>query len=61
MKTPEYKDIERAMKLRRNSKQGYPVSFEEIEFCDKLRKKFPEWYQETQQEIFESTKPFGAR
>lgn len=58
---PSESEKQRAMKIRRATKQGQYVAPADMEFITYIYDRFPEWYSETEQQIFEETKPFGAR
>jgi len=57
---PMSEDSCRCMGIRMRSKRGEYVSLEDLDFCNTMRKAYPEWYRAGQKEVFEKTKPFGA-
>jgi len=57
---PPLPDAERCLRLRIESKRGTEYRSEDMAFCERMLKKYPDWYRETQQEVFEKSKPFGA-
>jgi hypothetical protein len=57
---PEY-DRYRLFEIRKRSKWGMTTTVEEDEFCDLMRKHYHKEYRELEKEVFEATKPFGAR
>ena len=59
-KPPSYDDAQRCLKIRRASKSGQYVHPDDIGFCDKMLRKYPEWYKSKNEEIFEATAPFGS-
>ena len=60
MITPSYKDAERCFSLRCKSKSGGGLNPDEQEFCNKILKKYPEWYSSINDDVIEATLPFGA-
>lgn len=59
-KKPDAAAASRCMDIRKRSKRGFPVDDGEIEFCAGLLKKFPDWYRNTEREVFNATVPFGS-
>lgn len=60
MSTPESGDALRCLSIRKKSKQGIELSQDELEFCNSIRTQFPQWYSETNEEVFYATLPFGS-
>lgn len=57
---PSIGDAERCMRIRKESKRGAGCCSEDRDFCERMLKKYPDWYRATQQEVFEDTVPFGS-
>lgn len=60
MKTPPYEDAERAIEIRKRSKQGHLSSPEDHAFCREMFRKYPKWYEKTEERVFNETVPFGS-
>ncbi len=61
MKTPDQQDARLCMEYRLRSKIGGHLSREELKHCEKMLKKFPEWYRNGNGEIFnEAAKAVGS-
>jgi hypothetical protein len=59
-KQPLYEDAERCIELRKKSRTGTHNSEEDHKFVMKMFKKYPEWYSETEDRVFNETVPFGS-
>ncbi len=56
---PSESDIERAIELRKRSKQGQRLHPDDEQFLWDLHDKYPKWYRDTGQRIFDETHPLG--
>jgi len=61
VKEPSYEDKQKLFKLRCRSKRGDHISAEELEWCRLMLKKYPEHYRSIEKDVYEATKPYGAR
>ena len=61
MNNPSENDIAKCLYYRRESKKGAPYSAEGQAFCEYMLKTYPEWYKQSEKQVFEDTLPFGAR
>ena len=61
MKEPSYEDAKRCLEIRKRTKSRGPYIPEDSRFCEKMLKKYPEWYNSTQKEVFNDTVPFGSK
>lgn len=59
-KTKIPQDSENIIDLRKRSKRGERLSKEEHELCRVAWEKYPEWYKETEERVFNETVPFGS-
>ena len=57
---PSTEDQRRAIAIRMASKRGQYVSSEDMKFCTRLWKKYPDWYASTEADVFNATVPFGS-
>jgi hypothetical protein len=57
---PSVADAERCLRIRKESKRGAEYRSEDMAFCERMLKKYPDWYKATQQEVFDDTVPFGS-
>ena len=57
---PLYNDAERCLEIRCRSKTGRETTKEEHRLCLKMLHKYPNWYSETERDIFNRTVPFGS-
>lgn len=60
MKKPNNDDAKRCLDLRCQAKQGIRPHPEDTEFCEKMYRLYPEWYESLESVVFEKTKPFGS-
>ena len=60
MKTPCHEEAERCIGYRKRAKRGYPLTAEECAVCRHMLETFPEWYEETEERVFNETVPFGS-
>ena len=60
MKEPNYEDAKRCLEIRKHSKSGGRFIPEDMKFCEMMNKKYPEWYKNTEREVFYTTRPFGS-
>jgi hypothetical protein len=60
MKEPEPNDARRCLKIRKRSKREGDFSADDMHFCDKILAKYPEWYANTEEEVFNDTVPYGS-
>jgi hypothetical protein len=61
MKEPTHQEKEKCMKIRCAGKRGQYIHPDDLKFLEKIYKKYPKWTKATEREVFERTKPFGAR
>ena len=61
MKMPTRDDGVRCMDLRIRSRQGSPVSPDDMKFIERMFDEFGEWYASTAEEVFYRSAPFGAQ
>jgi len=61
VKKPNDNDIAKCISYRCASKNGKFIGVKGTNFCQEIHRKYPKWYKQTEHEIFEITKPFGAR
>lgn len=59
-KQPSEEEQDRCIELRKQSKMGLMLSIDDHQFCEKMWRLYPEWYNAQTKMIFEETKPFGA-
>lgn len=59
-KSPAQADADRCFEIRCRSKRGQKTTRKENEFCQLMAEKYPKWYDETQLDVFNETRPFGA-
>ena len=59
-KQPSYEDAEKCIKLRKQSKQGFSFNLEDQLLCEKMYFKYPKWYSETDERVFNETVPYGS-
>lgn len=59
-KEPPFRDAERCLRLRKQSKRGFNNSSEDVSFCQEMWRKYPAWYTNTEAEVFNDTVPFGS-
>ena len=57
---PHMTDAYRCLELRCKSKRGQSLTGKEQKLCERMRRDFPDWYSDTEREVFERTKPFGS-
>lgn len=60
IKQPPHADAERCIALRKRSKQGFENSPDDSAFCAEMFRKYPEWYGDTEDRVFNETVPFGS-
>jgi len=60
MKKPNDQDAQRCLDLRCRGKRGEYLRPDDIKFLEKMYRQYPDWAAETQKDVFEATKPFGA-
>lgn len=60
-KVPPCDEAERCVALRKYSKSAGSLSSEDLEFCRKMWEKYPKWYAETEERVFNETVPFGSQ
>jgi len=60
MKTPNPSDAGRLLDVRCRGKRGEYLGPEDILFCERMSREFPEYYESLDKKVFEATKPFGA-
>ena len=60
MKAPPYEEAQRCLEIRKRSKRYGDYVPENIKFCGKMLEKYPEWYQATEEEVFNDTVPAGS-
>lgn len=60
LKEPKYIEAERCIELRKRSKRGEALTSEQLGFCYKMLKQYPEWYSNTEERVFNETVPFGS-
>jgi hypothetical protein len=53
-------DSERAFKICCASKKGHYVANSDIKWLEKFYNKYPNWYDENRERLFNATKPYGA-
>jgi len=58
--TPTPEDAARCMEIRKCSKKGGRVSPAEMKFCNRMFKKYPDWYASGESAVFNATVPFGS-
>ena len=58
--TPEKDDAKRCLEIRKRSKSGGITSCPEMKFCEEMNRKYPDWYTQTEEEVFNDTVPFGS-
>lgn len=58
---PSPEDSERCIAIRKRSKRGELSSPKEHAFCRKMFGKFPAWYEQTEERVFNETVPFGSQ
>lgn len=58
---PPNDEAERCIALRKFSKSVGMLSPEDSEFCRRMWKKYPKWYEETEERVFNETVPFGSQ
>ena len=56
-----YEEREACFKIRCASKSGSGMSREDLRKCKRWMKLYPRQYREMSAEVFEATKPFGAK
>lgn len=59
-KKPSGEEAERCISLRKFSKTTGNLSKEDHNFCVKMYKLYPKWYEETEERVFNETVPFGS-
>lgn len=57
---PNPLDADRLFDIRCQGKRGEYLRPEDLKFCEKMAKEFPEFYKSLDKKVFEATKPFGA-
>ena len=60
MEKPNEEDAQRVFELRKRSKRGEYLSSDDMDFCNSMYKKYPEWYSSLTERVFEETRPFGS-
>ncbi len=60
MKTPNEDESKKCLTIRKKNRCDEYVSPEDIRFCEKLYIKYTEWYEKTQDEVFNDTIPVGS-
>ena len=60
MKRPSNGEASECLSLRKKSRKGGTLTSAELEFCERMFTTYPEWYEETEAEVFNATLPFGA-
>ena len=60
MKEPNHDDAERCIAIRKRSKRGEYYPPEDHAFCQKMMEDYPEWYEATDERVFNETRPFGS-
>jgi hypothetical protein len=60
MKTPTPQDADKCFRLRKLSKEGMTLEPEQLRFVEKMNNLYPEWYASLDEEVFNSTVPFGS-
>ena len=60
MKTPTEDESKRCLQIRKRSKRGEYTHPDDNAFCGKMLKRYPEWYNITEDEVFNDTVPFGS-
>lgn len=58
---PPHEDAKRCFDLRCRSKRGEHISIRDMKFINQMFEKYPAWYHRTERDVFEATKPFGAK
>lgn len=61
MKEPSAEEQRRCLDLRKRSKRGEHLAPEDMKFCTKMFKDYPEWYGQTEKTVFNEKVPFGSR
>jgi len=60
MKTPNEDESKRCLQIRKRGKCGEYTHPDDNAFCAKMFNLYPEWYEKTQEEVFNDTVPFGS-
>jgi hypothetical protein len=60
MKTPNENESKRCLQIRKRNKRGEYIHPDDIRFCEKMFKDYPEWYKTTDEEVFNDTVPYGS-
>lgn len=60
MKMPDYEQAEKCIAIRKRGKKSEHLSEEECRLCREMFQKFPEWYADTEERVFNETVPFGS-
>jgi hypothetical protein len=60
MKVPSFKEAEKSIDIRKRSRRGDNVSTEEHMYSAAMLKKYPGWYNKTEERVFNETVPFGS-
>ncbi|GEM_PF-3255856 len=57
---PNYEDAERCIAIRKKGKTGQFYPREDHQFCVEMLHKYPDWYDKTEERVFNETVPFGS-
>lgn len=57
---PTHANASRCLEVRCRAKRGLQISQEDKNFCEKMCTKYPEWYKQTEIDVFNATVPFGS-
>jgi hypothetical protein len=60
MKTPDEDESKKCLQIRKRNKRGEYTNSLDIKYCEKMYKKYPEWYAITEEEVFNDTVPYGS-
>ncbi len=60
MKEPDYIEAERCIEIRKRGKRGESLNQEDVRYCMRMYKRYPEWYTKTEARVFNETVPFGS-
>jgi hypothetical protein len=60
MKKPSSEDAATILRLRKQSRSGHYLSPSEMRLCESFFIKYPEWYEYTDEEVFNDTVPLGS-
>ena len=57
-KQPTPDDATRCFRLRCQSKNGIRLHPDDSKFCEEMFRKYPNWYRETEVQVFDATNPW---